>query len=215
MKIIKWVVKWTGVAFISLFILIFLCDISISIFSKNRLYKSAEDIPVNRVGLLLGIPKFSQNKVTPFYIYRIQAAKELFEHQKISILLISGDDGKNHFNETKHMRQDLIKAGVDSNCIFIDPHGYRTYNSMYRAKHVYHLDTITVISQAFHNERAVFLASQFNLYAIGYDAKDCTGFMNYKAQLREKLARVKVFIDLWLEYQVYGSEQKITLPVSK
>ncbi len=96
------------------------------------------------------------------------------------------------------MRSDLISAGIDSNIIFLDYAGFRTFDSVIRAKEVFGQNAFTIISQPFHNQRAVFIASGEDVAAIGFNARDVSRSFGFKVQAREKLARVKVFIDYLL-----------------
>jgi SanA protein len=93
------------------------------------------------------------------------------------------------------MRLDLISAGIDSAVIYLDYAGFRTFDSMVRLKEIFSQDSVTVISQQFHNERAIYIASQEGIAAIGFNAKDVSKKFGFRVQLREKFARVKVFVD--------------------
>jgi SanA protein len=93
------------------------------------------------------------------------------------------------------MRADLMAAGIDSNLIYLDYAGFRTFDSVIRLKAVFGQDSVTIISQKFHNERAVYIAKEEGIYAIGYNAKDVGARQGLKTQIREKMARVKVFVD--------------------
>ena len=88
-----------------------------------------------------------------------------------------------------------------SNKIFLDYAGFRTLDSVVRVKKVFGQTSITIISQQFHNERAIYLANHFGIKAIGFNAKDVSGRYGLKVQLREYLARVKVFVDIMLNIQ--------------
>ena len=115
--------------------------------------------------------------------------------------ILSGDNNKREYNEPEEMKKALIAQGVPEQAIFLDYAGFRTLDSMVRAKEVFMQDSITVISQHFHNERALYLAEKTGLNAIAYDAKDVPGSHGLKVRLREYLARVKMFIDLLIGKQ--------------
>ena len=130
---------------------------------------------------------------------------------KIEYILVSGDNATLYYNEPYTIKKDLIKAGIPEEKIFLDYAGFRTLDSMVRAKYVFGLDSVTVISQKFHNERAIFLAERKGLHAIGFNAEDITGSDGIKVRLREYFARVKVFIDLTFNTQpkFYGKKIEI------
>jgi SanA protein len=93
------------------------------------------------------------------------------------------------------MREDLIAAGVDSTHIYRDYAGFRTFDSMVRAREIFGQDSVTVISQPFHNERALYIAQREGISAISFNARDVGKRFGFKTQLRERFARVKVFVD--------------------
>lgn len=130
---------------------------------------------------------------------------------KIKFVLVSGDNGSIYYNEPNTIKKDLVAKGIPKEKIFLDYAGFRTLDSMVRANVVFGLDSVTVISQKFHNERAIYLANRKGLRAIGFNAKDISGQQGYKVHLREYFARVKVFIDLFLntEPKFYGNKIEI------
>ncbi len=165
--------------------------------SSDKIYSSVNEIPSNRVGLLLGTKKYlKSNFVNLYYQYRIDAAYELFKAKKIDYILISGDNGRKGYDEPTDMRDDLIALGVPEGKIFLDYAGFRTLDSIVRCKEIFDQNEITVISQQFHNERAIFIAEQKGIDAIGFNAKDVSARYGFKTKQREKLARVKMIIDL-------------------
>lgn len=125
--------------------------------------------------------------------------------------MVSGDNGSIYYNEPTTMKKDLIQKGIPKDKIFLDYAGFRTLDSMVRANVVFGLDSVTVISQKFHNERAIYLANRKGLNAIGFNARDISNQYGYKVQLREYFARVKVFLDLLLktEPKFYGNTIEI------
>ena len=192
-------------------IAVYLCDAAIKKSAKGKVYTSVDDIPYSRVGLLLGTARNTKRKgfMNPYYKYRIKAATDLMKAGKIKYLVISGDNGRKEYNEPEMMRDDLIKAGIDSSSIYLDYAGFRTFDSMVRLKEVFGQDSVTVISQLFHNERALFIASKEGIVANGFNAKD--GYAE-GVMLREKLARVKVFVDYLIATKPKFLGKKIVIP---
>jgi len=203
-----------GIAF-TLFVVagIYVCNWYIGYIVRGKIYTSAEEMPHQHVGLLLGTSKFLGNgSLNPYYSFRIQAAEELLKQHKISYLVISGDNSRKDYNEPEDMRQSLIAAGVDSNRIFLDYAGFRTFDSVIRLREIFGQTEVTIISQAFHNERAVFIAQREGIHAIGYNAKDVGKRFGFKVMLREKLARVKVFVDYLTCQQPKFLGPKVQIP---
>ena len=165
--------------------------------AEDYIYDSVEDIPKNKVGLLLGTIKFLSNgNVNLYYTYRINATVALYNAKKIDFVLISGDNGNKNYDEPTTFKEDLIAKGIPEENIFLDYAGFRTLDSVIRAKKVFGQDAITIISQQFHNERAIYLAKHNDIKAIAFNAKDVSGRYGIKVQLREYLARAKASIDL-------------------
>ncbi len=209
---IKGVLKKIGVLLLLGVLLILTCNTVIESGAKNKTYTSLPTVPKNRVGLLLGTAqKLVGGQPNPYYTHRIEAAVALFKANKIEYVLVSGDNGTIYYNEPTTMKKDLMAHGLPADRIFLDYAGFRTLDSMVRANVVFGLDTVTVISQKFHNERAIYIANRYGLHAIGYNARDITGKQGLKVHVREYLARVKVFIDLLLktEPKYYGNTIEI------
>jgi len=188
--------------FIIPLIAIVLSNYTISNAANGKTYNSVAKIPKQRVGIVLGTSqKLVNGQANPFYTYRINATIQLYKAGKIAFVLVSGDNGTKYYNEPDVFKKDLIAGGIPEEKIFLDFAGFRTLDSMVRAKVVFGLDSATVISQKFHNERAIYLAQKKGLAAIAFNAHDVTGKQGFKVHSREYLARVKVFIDLLLNTQ--------------
>ena len=152
--------------------------------------------------------RLTDGSPNPYYTNRIEATVTLYTAGKIEFVLVSGDNGSIYYNEPNTIKKDLIDAGIPENVIFLDYAGFRTLDSVVRAKFIFGLEKVTVISQQFHNERAIYVAKLKGLDAIGYNAEDLPASQGIKVQLREYLARVKVFIDVLLNTQpkFYGAK---------
>lgn len=193
---------------IILFIAVLLCivlvtnDYLISKKAEGSLYSNVNDIPKNKVGLLLGTSKYmSKGGINLYYAYRIDAAITLYKAGKIDYILISGDNSHISYNEPNTFKKDLIKRGIPADKIVLDYAGFRTLDSVIRAKEIFGQDTVIVISQAFHNERAIYIARHFDIDAIGFNAKDVNNRYGLKTRLREYFARAKASLDLLFNVQ--------------
>lgn len=190
-KIILWL------SLIGLLIL-FCTDIYVSNSTKNQTYESVDVIPYNKVGLLLGTSKYQKIKgVNLYYKYRLDAAVALFKANKISYILISGDNAKMSYNEPIMMKKDLIKRGIPEEKIFLDFAGFRTLDSVVRAKKVFQLSGFTIISQEFQNERALFIANKNSLKCVAFNAEKVSKSYGLLVSIREKFARVKMMLDFF------------------
>ncbi|MDD2798501.1 MAG: ElyC/SanA/YdcF family protein [Bacteroidales bacterium] len=180
--------------------------------TKSDVYKDVMLIPKNKVGLLLGTSKLlNSGKPNLYFTYRINATIQLFNARKIEDVVISGDNSKQNYNEPQDMKDALIKAGFPAHRIYLDYAGFRTYDSVYRMYHIFGQTSFTIISQEFHNKRAIYLAKSMNLKAVGFDAKDVNAYNGFKTMLRERFARVKMFIDVLIKNEPKFLGDKIVI----
>jgi len=201
------------ILFILACIIIFAADAAIHNSAKGKLYSDVNTIPQRKVGLLLGTSKFLANGYRNYYYsYRIDAAEALLKSGKIKYLIISGDNSRKEYNEPEAMKQDLVSRGIDSNLIYLDYAGFRTFDSMIRLREIFGQSSATVISQPFHNERAIFIAGKEDIDAIGFNARDVGTRVGIRVMIREKLARVKVFVDYLTNKKPKFLGPKVSIP---
>lgn len=175
------------------------------------IYKDVRKIPNKQAVLLLGTTKYLSNgKPNYFYKYRIDATIKLFEAGKIKAVLVSGDNGTKAYDEATDMHDDLVKRGIPSEYITLDYAGFRTLDSVVRAKAIFDLEDYIIVSQQFHLERALYLAHAKHQKAIGFVAQDFKNTVWAKRmEHRELLARAKAFLDIHLlatEPKFYGEK---------
>ena len=169
---------------------------------EGKVFSGIDSIKYNKVGLLLGTtPQARITKVKNyFFIYRLDAAEQLYRTGKIEKILISGDENSlDGVNEPECMRDSLVARGVPASAIILDGKGYRTINSIVNANKVFGLKSFTIISQEFHNERALYQAEHLGLDVENlqaYNAKMPKSRRAYLTTIREYFARVKMFWDL-------------------
>jgi len=157
------------------------------------------DVPNRKVGLLLGCSdRLADGRSNLYYRGRIEAAAGLWRAGKVAYILVSGDNHSRDYDEPTAMLRDLVAAGIPRERIVLDYAGFRTLDSVVRAKEVFGLDGFVVISQRFHNERAVFIARANGLDAVAYDAADVGGAEGRKTHAREFLARLRAVVDVEL-----------------
>lgn len=180
--------------------------------AENQTFQNISQVPFNKVGLLLGTSKYMNTRsVNPYYKHRVEAAVALYNANKIEFVLVSGDNGSTNYNEPLLFKNDLIKLGIPEDKIFLDYAGFSTLDSILRAQKIFGLKRFTVISQKFHNERALFLANQKGIKVIGFNAKDVVGKNSIKTELREYLARTKACLDILLNAQPKYLGEKIAI----
>lgn len=190
------------IAFVVCLVLIMVCDLIIVNNAKGKIFSDMEQVTPSDYGLLLGTTPVTRidNRTNMFFKYRIQAAEELYKAGKIQKILISGDENSlDGINEPECMRDSMLARGVPSDVIILDGKGYRTIYSVINARQIYGLRTFTIISQQFHNERALYQAEHLGLdveHLQAYNAKSPRSKWALMTYIREYFARVKMFLDL-------------------
>lgn len=186
--------------------ILFIAWANYSIKTRSNSYISykTEDLPAAKTALLLGTSKSLNNGFPNAYFYnRIFAAVELYKTGKIQYIIVSGDNSRKDYNEPEDMQIALMEHGIPKDRIFLDFAGFRTLDSVVRAKEIFGQTKLIIVSQKFHNERAVFLARQNGMEAFGFNAEDVNKYAGFKTNMREYLAKAKAYWDL-----IFGVEPK-------
>ena len=198
-KICAWLI---GIFAIICLAIMLICNQIVVNFAKGKVFYDIDSIKYNKVGLLLGTtPQARITKITNyFFIFRIDAAEQLYKARKIDQILISGDeDSLDGVNEPECMRDSLVARGIPASDIILDGKGYRTINSVVNANKLFGLKSFTIISQEFHNERAIYQAEHLGLDVENiqaYNAEMPKARRAFITTIREYFARVKMFWDL-------------------
>ena len=203
--------------FLALFVIlaigVIFCNRAVIKTAEDKMYDDVSAIPYNRVGVLLGTsPKGRTGNPNVFYIRRIEACVALYQAGKIDRILVSGDNSRTTYDEPTCIKEDLIVAGVPDSVIYLDYAGFRTYDSMVRAKDVFGLSSFTIISQPFHNERALYIATRKGLDVIAFNARDVQlRRWQIRMTVREWLARTKAVLDVYTHKQPHFLGEPITI----
>lgn len=182
--------------------------------TKKRIYTSVDSIPHNRVALLLGTNPLNRlGRPNSYFTNRIKTAAALYHAGKIDYIIASGDNHTKSYDEPTAMRNALISEGVPEKRIVLDFAGFRTLDSVVRAKEVFGCDTLTIISQADHNARALYLAKENNIEAVALSAPLKAGrWVRTRLTVREWLARNKMMLDIWFGTQPHFLGEKVEIP---
>ena len=201
-KVIKIFLWSTCIILFVCIVVMLICNQIVVNNAEGKVFSDIDSIKYNKVGLLLGTtPQARITKITNyFFIYRIDAAEQLYRVRKIEKILISGDDNSlDGVNEPECMRDSLVARGIPASDIILDGKGYRTINSIVNANKVFRLKSFTIISQEFHNERAIYQAEHLGLDVEdiqAYNAEMPKARRAFLTTIREYFARVKLFMDL-------------------
>jgi vancomycin permeability regulator SanA len=162
---------------------------------KNRILSVEEAANLENMDciLVLGCGVWSDGRPSHMLEDRLRRSMELFEQGAAPKLLMSGDHGREDYDEVDAMKTYAVDAGVASSAVFMDHAGFSTYESMYRAKAVFQTERVVIVSQGYHLYRAIYIADRLGLEAWGV-ASDYRSYRGeLSRQLREMLARVKDF----------------------
>lgn len=183
--------------------------------TADKLYNDVNSIPYNEVGMVLGTnPNTKKGNGNPYFYNRVDAVEKLYKAGKIKFILISGDNKTKDYSEPDAMRQILIERGIPKDVIYIDYAGFRTLDSVVRAKNIFGQTKMTVISQKFHNERSIVLGEWQEMDLIGFNAKDVeVKRSKYKTLIREGGARVKLYLDMLIGKEPHFGGNPIKIAV--
>jgi SanA protein len=168
--------------------------------ASGRIVTDADRLPFNEVGLVLGTSKYSGDGVSsnPFFEGRLNAAARLFRAGKVRHLIVSGDNGRKTYDEPSWMRDALVERGVPLEAITLDYAGFRTLDSVVRAKEIFGLERFTIITDDFHEPRSVFLARSRGLDVVGFPSDPVPWVWSKKARTRELVSRVRACLDVYV-----------------
>lgn len=192
------------------------CNLWIVSATHARIYDRIEDLPVNEVALVLGTSPWTRSgDRSDHYRTRIEAATALYQSGKVKHILASGANPDETYNEPRKMYQALVAAGVPGEAITMDFAGFRTLDSVVRAKQIFGLESVTIISQRFHNYRALFIADRVELAAVAYAAQRMPIQKSLRVQGREFMARIRAVLDIYLlrtPPRFLGKAEPIVIP---
>ena len=170
-----------------------------TIYSWTRVY-SAATAPINRVAIVFGAGLTREGQPTLILRDRVKTGVQLYFSGKVEKLLMSGDNRFVNYNEPEAMRQYALSLGVPDDAIVLDYAGRRTYDTCYRAKAIFGLDSALLVTQQFHMPRALFLCNMLGIQAVGVDADNYWYWPPLMLiwNIREQLATVGAFVDVYL-----------------
>tara|TARA_B100000609_G_scaffold198161_2_gene197075 strand:+ start:305 stop:943 length:639 start_codon:yes stop_codon:yes gene_type:complete len=175
------------------------CNVWIILSSRSRLHSRLKDLPQRDVALVLGTSKsLGPGHTNLYFTYRIEAAAALYKAGKVKHLLLSGANREGGENEPLEMKKDLMKRGIPEHAMTLDGAGFRTLDSVIRSKKIFGLSSYTIVSQPFHNVRAVFLARAYQIDAIAFNAREVPWRLDASSKVRDYFARVKAVLDLYI-----------------
>jgi len=187
-------------------LLMILANIWVFALTNGRTYTRISKVPPRETALVLGTsPRMKSGMANPYFVSRMDAASLLYHHGKIKKIIVSGEKSKG-YDEPAAMKNYLVyQEGVPEEIITEDPKGFKTQMSINNCKNVYKQNNVIIVSQGFHNLRALFYARNNSMNALGFDAQDVDRKESfYRNQSREFLARVLAVV-----YYIFGIENRV------
>lgn len=186
------------IVLISLLVLLALAAIDRYISSQvaGQWFRHMDQLPAQPVALVLGTSKYVGKRLNTYYTFRVEAAAQLYHTNKVRALILSGDNATRYYNEPITMLNDVLRLDVPREHISLDYAGFRTFDSVVRAKQVFGQQAMIIVSQQFHVERALYIANHYGIKAYGYVVDDAPSEFHWRVRLREVLARAKALIDI-------------------
>ena len=194
---IKFIRRFIGIVLISGITFITYTNATINHNPKQFIFDDVDKVSEHKVGMVLGTSeKTIGGGANPFFVNRIEAATKLYQAGKIKKILVSGDNADISYNEPKAMQIALLDRGIPKEDIILDYAGFRTLDSVIRAREVFGQNDLIIISQEFHIKRAIYIARTLGIDAQGFVAREVSMKFNARTQVREILARTQAWMDV-------------------
>jgi SanA protein len=202
-------IKRTTTLFFIVFVVVYiLINLKVFIGAKDYLYTDPELIPGSYTALIPGASVYSSGYPSTILADRLDKAIELYDHKKIKRFLLSGDHAKPHYDEVNTMKDYLTERGIPDSVIFTDHAGFDTYNSVVRARDIFEVDSLIVVTQKFHLRRAIYIARNKGLVVNGYIADNRSYTSMPYLYFRESFANIKAFFEVLFDTNpVYGGDK--------
>lgn len=193
---------------------------SFSFYAKNKIadsttelvYDGIQSVPSSQTVLILGSKVFSDGRLSHVLQDRVLTALELYENGKVEKFLVSGDHGKKNYDEVNAVRKFLLSKGVKAEDIFLDHAGFDTYDSFYRARDIFKVNSMIVVTQEFHLPRALYIGKSLGLDVHGLKADKRVYKANVYNNIRELFSSSKAYLEVALNVKpkFLGEEIPIT-----
>lgn len=189
--------QWFLTAILGLALVFVMVDRWIALSAASSTFTTAAKIPPAQAILVPGARIYA-GEVSGILAQRLDAAIDIHRLGKAKTILVSGDYSSRYYDEAEAMKKYLVRHGIASGSIVLDHAGFSTYDSVYRAQHVFDFRSVIIVSQDFHLPRALFIARWLGLPALGYSASKIplSAEQIFRSEWREPLARLKAIYDI-------------------
>ena len=161
-----------------------------------RTFRAIDKVPPKKVAIVLGAKVYPSGALSSVLKGRVDAAIELYAAGKVKKLLMTGDNGTRRYDEVTAMKRYALEHGVPDADIVRDYAGFRTFDSCYRARHIFGVTNAVIVTQDFHMPRSLYLARTCGIDAVGYIAPDNMSLRSLRGlKLRESVATLGAVAD--------------------
>lgn len=206
-KILRRFIRWSLFIAAGLLLTVLGINLWMTLRAKDRIFTDAAAVPQEQVALVLGTGKFFQGRINLHFRIRMDAAAALYKAGRVRHFLLTGDNSRQNYNEPEDMKQALIERGVPAAGITCDYAGFRTLDSIIRAREVFNVSRCIIISDDFHLARALWLADRNDIAAVAFHGEPVSWKSSGKTRVREWFARVLAVSD-----EMTGTEPKFGGP---
>lgn len=165
---------------------------------RDRIFNLGQAIPESEAAIVLGAALWADGSPTPVLYDRVATGVALIKTGLVKKLVMSGDGRSSSYNEPDAMQDLAIELGVAGDSILLDHAGLRTYDSLLRALKIHGLTHVTIVTQQFHMDRALYLADAIGLRALGVlaDRRRYRFLALQRSRVREVIATTKAWLDI-------------------
>lgn len=164
--------------------------------TKAQIFSISGDVSEHQTALLLGARVYDDGRLSHIMEDRALTVIELYQNGKVDKILISGDHGTSAYDEVNTIKDYLINKDISPKDIFTDHAGFDTYDSVYRARDIFRVESMIIVTQEFHLPRAVYIANSLGIKNIGVVADKRDYRDKERNRIRESIARVKAFLNV-------------------
>ena len=206
MRLILFAILGAGAAALAVALLAWLAERQLHRTAETTSFGDAAMVPAAGVALVLGTaPIGPEGGPNRYFVYRLDAAVALWKAGKVKYFIVSGSGG-----EPEAMRTGLVERGVPEHVIYRDPQGYRTWDSVLRARDVFGQKRLIIVSQRFHLDRALFIARREGIDAVGLAARDVDMPYSIFTELRRYPSALRAYLDAWTHAEA-PTGRKVTI----
>jgi SanA protein len=167
---------------------------------EGRIYRTAEAVPARPVAVVFGAGYWPDGTPSDVMKDRVEAAVDLYRAGRVRTVLFSGDNRFANYNEPGKMREYALSLGLPDEAIELDYAGRRTYDTCYRAREIFGLHEVVLVTQRYHLPRALYTCEKLGLDAIGYAADRRPYVYIRQYRLREIPALWVAWWQLWVTH---------------